>query len=103
MNIIKINTIHKKKIVKTRVGKKEFILLKILIKINLITFVKKIKKNIFIIKINNSFQLNIKNQFKKKKVTIHKNEKKMKNRIAIISNNTGINIFKNNSVGGVLL
>jgi energy-converting hydrogenase Eha subunit H len=90
MNLIKINVINKKNIIQTRVGGKEFVLLKILIKINLITFVKKIKKNIFMIKPNSNFKLNIKNLLKKKKIIVSKHEKKMKNKIAIISNNKGI-------------
>lgn len=101
VNKIKISMIHKKNFLKIKIEKKELNLLKIFIKLNIILHIKKITKNIFIIKLNDKFNLKIKNFFKKKKITIKQNTKNKKN-ILIISNNNGINIKTKND-GGVIL
>ena len=52
VNLIKIGLMHKKSTIQTKVEKKEINLLKILIKLNIITFAKKLNKNTYVIKIN---------------------------------------------------
>jgi hypothetical protein len=100
VNLVKIALINKKNLIKTKFNKKEIKLLKLLLKINLISFVKIINRSNILIKINTNFNFKIKNLFKKKKLSIKKKNIKKQN-IIIISNSSGISILKNR--GGVML
>lgn len=96
INNIKISIIYKKKLIRLNLNKKELILIKILIKLNIIKFIKHYKNNKFdiIINQNNNFK-NIKNLFKPgQKISISKNELQKitskNNLILILSTNKGI-------------
>lgn len=96
INNIKIAIIYKKKLIRLNLNKKELILVKILIKLNIIKFIKIYKNGKFdiIINQNNNFK-NIKNLFKPgQKISISKNELQKitlkNNLILVLSTNKGI-------------
>jgi hypothetical protein len=89
--------INKKTHVLVKINKKKLNIIKLMIKIKLIFFAKKISKNLILIKINNNFKLNIKNLFKKKKTIVNKKSKILKNTILIVSNSNGFSIRNNGS------
>jgi hypothetical protein len=104
VNSIKIALANKKKIILMNTTIKEFFLIKIFLKLNIILFVKKINKNKILIKLNNNFKLKLTSILKKKKLTIKQNSKNIKKNIFIISNNKGICISNNiNAEGGLLM
>ena len=96
INNIKIAIIYKKKLIRLNLNKTEINFLKILLKLNIIKFIKKNKNNRYdiIINHNNNFK-NIKNLFKPgQKISISLNELKnlsfKKNWILILSTNKGV-------------
>jgi len=96
INNIKIATIYKKKLIRLNLNKSEINLIKILLKLNIIKFIKLNKNNQYdiIINHNNNFK-NIKNLFKPgQKISISMDELKIlsfkKNWILILSTNKGI-------------
>jgi hypothetical protein len=101
VNLVKICVKHKKSTILTKINKKEIRLVQLLIKINIITFAKIIKKNMILVKPNFNFKLNINEFFKKKKISIKSNNKFFKKKITIISTTNGLKIFKKN--GGIVL
>lgn len=100
VNLIKIAILNKKVLIKIKFNKKEIKLLKVLLKINIILFIKKITNNTALLKINNTFTLKIKSFFKKKKISINGQTNNIKN-ITIISNSEGLSILNKN--GGLLM
>lgn len=96
INLIKIGLKYKKKYIKTNLNKNNKNLIKILIKLNFIKFIKLEKKNTYFIFINNSNPFkNIKNLYKpSSKFSIsYKELKKLslkKKWIMILSTNNGI-------------
>jgi hypothetical protein len=104
VNLIKINKINKKTHVFIKINKKTINLLKIMLKIKLIFFVKKINEKSAIIKIKKKFKLKINNFFKKKKITLNSKSKILKNNIIILSNDKGFSIRnKNTKKNGLIL
>jgi len=74
INLIKLNLIYKKKILKYNFKKKNINIIKILITLNIIKYIKKNNKNIYIY-LNNSIKHNfIKNLCKPSKKIFLKNE-----------------------------
>jgi ribosomal protein S8 len=114
INLIKLNIIYKKRIVRTKLNKYEYNLIKTLIKINLIKFVKKNKftYDIFINYLNSKpIFNNIKNTYKPSKL-IFISKKKLKyitdkhKVILILNTNKGIlTNFEaiNMGVGGIII
>lgn len=70
INLIKLNLIYKKKIIKYKFNKKNINIIKILIILNIIKYVKKNKKIIFIY-INNFYKHNYINSFYKPSRSIY--------------------------------
>lgn len=114
INLIKINLKYKKKFFLYKASKKELIIIKILIKYNIIKFVQKMQKNNFIIFLNyknnnNIFEItNLYRPSLKKIININEiNEvTKKKNSIFILSSSKGIltNIEAlTKKVGGILI
>lgn len=95
INLIKLNLIYKKKIIKYKFNKKNINIIKILIILNIIKYVKKNKKIIFIY-INNFYKHNYINSFYKPSRSIYlKNSviKKLtlkKKWIFLLSTNKGV-------------
>jgi len=95
INLIKLNLIYKKKIFKYKINKKNINLIKILITLNIVKFVKKNKKFSYIY-INNFVKYNfLKNLYKPSRKITLKNEiiKKLtlkKKWIFLVSTNKGI-------------
>jgi len=108
INLIRLSNLNKNKIIKIPIKKKNAYLLKILIQLNFIKFIK-IEKKSFFINLNKKI-IKIKSflKLKKKKITLKELKKitlKKKNLI-LISSNIGIinNITAyNNNVGGILI
>jgi len=111
INLIKLNLIYKKKVLKYTIKKNNINIIKILITLNIIKYVKKNNKNVYIY-INNFIKHNfIKNLYKPSKKIFLKNEiiKKLtikKKWIFLVSTNKGIltnfEAIKKN-LGGVML
>jgi len=111
INLIKLNLIYKKKILKYNFKKKNINIIKILISLNIIKYIKKNNKNIYIY-LNNIIKYNyIKNLYKPSKKIFLKNEiiKKLtlkKKWIFLLSTNKGIitnfEAIKKN-LGGIII
>jgi hypothetical protein len=99
--MVRMSIKHKKSIILIQVNKREVSLIKLILKINLIKFVKKIKNNLLLIKPNFNFKLTINDFFKKKKITTTSNNKFFKKKITIVSNSHGINFLKRD--GGLVM
>jgi hypothetical protein len=72
-NLIKINSIYKKKMFKTKLNKNDVKLLKLFIKVNIIKYIKKQNNNNYIIYLNyfneNTIYKNIINMYKPSQLT----------------------------------
>ena len=98
INLIKLNLKYKKKFFFHKINKKEMVILKILIKYNIIKFIQKTQKNNFIIFLNyknnnNVFELtNLYRPSFKQLISIDEINKitKKKNSIFILSSSKGI-------------
>jgi len=111
INLIKLNLIYKKKIIKYKFYKKNINIIKILINLNIIKYVKKNNTNIFIY-LNNFYKKNYLNSFYKPsnsiflKIKIIKKITLKKKWIFLISTNKGIltnfEAIKKN-IGGLLI
>lgn len=111
INLIKLNLIYKKKILKYKIKKSNINIIKILITLNIIKYVKKENKHVYIY-INNFIKHNfLKNLYKPSKKMFLKNEiiKKLtikKKWIFLVSTNKGIltnfEAVKKN-LGGIML
>lgn len=110
INLININLKLKKKYFKTTIKKNEISLIKILIRINLIKYVKKIN-NEFIIFLNfyeETHGLSIKNLYKPSRICyISKKEisrlMKLQKQVFFISTPKGVTTTINSAEGGVLV
>jgi len=114
INLIKVNYILKKKKLKTKLNKKDFEIIKLFMKLNLIKFVKKDNKYFdiyFKYAKNNIMFFNIKNMYKPSKPTFInikeiKKINKKNNNIFILSTNKGVITnfeAEKNNIGGVLI
>lgn len=96
INTLKININLKKKIMRLKLNKNELILIKLLIKLNIIKFTKKLNNNIYDVFLNYNCNFkNIKNLYKpSRKFFLSYNELKKitlkKNWILILSTNKGL-------------
>jgi ribosomal protein S8 len=96
INKIKIGLKYNKKMIRTKINKNDFNLIKIFLKLNILKIVKKNNYNIFDIFINNKYLLkNIKNLYKpsSKKFICYKELKKLttkKKWLLILSTNKGL-------------
>lgn len=111
INLIKLNLIYKKKLIKYKYNKKNINIIKILIILNIIKYVKKKNKHIYIY-INNLYKKNnINNLYKPSRLLFLKNKtiKKLtlkKKWIFLLSTNKGIlTNFEaiNKKLGGIFL
>jgi ribosomal protein S8 len=112
INIVKLHLLLKNKIIKVKLHKKDFMILKIFLKLNIVKYIKKYKNNTYLIYINTETQYtDILNLHKPSKpITINlKNLKKInkkKNNLLYLSTTLGlINSFEaeNNKIGGFIL
>lgn len=111
INLIKLNLIYKKKVLKYKIKKSNINIIKILITLNIIKYVKKENKHVYIY-INNFIKHNfLKNLYKPSKKMFLKNEiiKKLtikKKWIFLVSTNKGVltnfEAVKKN-LGGIML
>jgi hypothetical protein len=106
-----MNIKFKKKFFKTSIRKSEISLIKILVKINVIKYIKQLNKNEFIIFLNfnkNSNWICIKNFFKPSAVFFMKKKdilkvSRLKKQILLLSNINGVELSKNTHHGGIIL
>lgn len=91
---------HKKKFFKKKLNRKEFNLIQILLRINILKYVKKIKNNFFIIYTNEVSKLWVHNTAKINKLTV--NKKNSSKEILIVSTNRGFEMSSVVSTGVVL-
>lgn len=112
INLIKINLMFKNKIIKIKLHKNDFNILKIFLKLNIIKSIKHFNKNYYILFLNNNnYYNNIINLYKPSKTQHIKYRNiclinKKKTNISILSTNKGlINNFEaeREKIGGILI
>jgi ligand-binding sensor domain-containing protein len=94
INAINICKRHKKNVIKISTNPKGMIILYFFLKIKILSFLKKIKSNVFLIKMNNSSNFEVNPSLRKKKITITK-KSKIKNNIMVVSTDRGLSLFNN--------
>lgn len=103
INLVKISIKHKKLVIKTKLNKKEFPLIKILINLRILNFVKKINHNFYLLKFNIFSKIKITSLIKKKKMSLKKKKSKNIKNIFIVSNSNGISITNKKTINTGLL
>lgn len=113
MNLININIKYKKKFLRLKIKKNEIDLIKILVKINLIKYIKKSTNTEYVIFLNlenNIPFISIKNLYRPSNVFFLKKQEvtnliNLKKNILILSTSNGIKLITsaNACVGGVLI